>query len=184
LTNLIRCDTKFTIQHPGGKMVEIHELSESTQSYLEVILDLETTQKVARAKDIADSLGVQRGSVTGALKSLEGQGLIHYQPYSFITLTDTGKKIAEEIAHRHAVLKDFLLNVLQIDETTAEKTACRMEHVIDRKTVERLVCFIEYINTCPRAGKEWLESFVNFCRSDNQDGQKCKHCIDELKVMG
>jgi DtxR family Mn-dependent transcriptional regulator len=164
-------------------MVEIHELSESTQSYLEVILDLENTQKVARAKDIAASLSVQRGSVTGALKSLEGLGLIHYQPYSFITLTDSGRKIAEEIAHRHSVLKDFLLNVLQIDEATAENTACRMEHAIDRKTVERLVCFIEYINTCPRAGKVWLESFINFCKSDNQDSQKCRHCIDDLKAV-
>ena len=46
-------------------------LSESMEDYLEVILDLESTQKVARTKDIADKMGVQRGSVTGALKNLE-----------------------------------------------------------------------------------------------------------------
>jgi DtxR family transcriptional regulator, Mn-dependent transcriptional regulator len=115
-------------------MVDFADLTESSQGYLEVILDLETAQKVARAKDIADRLGVQRGSVTGALKSLEEKGLIHYQPYSFITLTEAGRKIAEEVAYRHRVLKDFLLNVLQIDEPTAEATACRMEHAIDPKT--------------------------------------------------
>ena len=163
-------------------MVELKELTESAQSYLEVIFDLEITQKVARAKDIAERLGVQRGSVSGALKSLEEKGLINYQPYSFITLTEIGREIAAEIVHRHAVLKDFLLNVLQIDEETADATACRMEHVIDKKTVERLVCFIEYINTCPRAGKEWLESFINFCKADEKSRQKCQSCIDELKV--
>ena len=52
-------------------MIALQDLSESVQSYLEVILDLEDTQKVARAKDIAERLGVKRGSVTGALKSLE-----------------------------------------------------------------------------------------------------------------
>ncbi len=114
-------------------MVDFADLTESSQSYLEVILELETAQKVARAKDIADRVGVQRGSVTGALKLLEEKGLIHYQPYSFITLTDAGRKIAEEVAYRHRVLKDFLFNVLQIDEPTAETTACRMEHAIDPK---------------------------------------------------
>lgn len=125
---------------------------------------------MARAKDIADRLKIQRGSVTAALKSLEEKGLIHYQPYSFITLTDSGKKVAEEIAHRHRVLKDFLLNVLQIDEPTAETTACRMEHVIDSTTVDRLVCFIEYIHACPRAGAYWLDSFIRLKATKGMHG--------------
>ncbi len=114
-------------------------LTESVENYLEVILNLENTQKVARVKDIADKLSLQRGSVSGALKNLEEKGLINYEPYSFITLTPRGKNIAEEITHRHAVLKDFLLNVLKIEPLIAETTACRMEHVIDKATVERLV---------------------------------------------
>jgi DtxR family Mn-dependent transcriptional regulator len=162
-------------------MVDFADLTESSQSYLEVILELETAQKVARAKDIADRVGVQRGSVTGALKLLEEKGLIHYQPYSFITLTDAGRKIAEEVAYRHRVLKDFLFNVLQIDEPTAETTACRMEHAIDPKTVERLVCFIEYIHSCPRAGKDWLASFMSFCRTDPNKRRACGDCIRDLK---
>ena len=161
--------------------METNELSESLQGYLEVIFELEELQKVARAKDIADRLQIQRGSVTGALKSLEEKGLINYQPYTFITLTETGKKVAEEIVHRHRVLKDFLFNVLQIDEPTAEATACRMEHVIDPKTVERLVCFIEYIHTCPRAGGEWLDSFVRFCKSDPKHPGECSMCIKGIK---
>jgi DtxR family transcriptional regulator, Mn-dependent transcriptional regulator len=161
--------------------MEINDLSESLQSYLEAIFELEGSQKVARAKDIADRLQIQRGSVTGALKSLEEKGLINYQPYSFITLTDSGKKVAEEIAHRHHVLKDFLLNVLQVDEQTAETTACRMEHVIDHQTIERLVCFIEYIHTCPRAGEEWLNSFIRFCKSDQSQKRECDVCLRELK---
>ena len=162
-------------------MLEIRELSESIQNYLEVILELENKNKVARAKDIADRLGIQRGSVSGALKMLEQKGFINYAPYSFITLTKEGKRIAREVAHRHAVLKDFLLNVLQIDNETAEETACRMEHVIDKKTVERLVCFIEYVNTCPRAGKKWLESFIDFCKTDEKSRKKCQHCSYELQ---
>lgn len=110
------------------------EFSESIENYLEVILDLEKTQRVARTKNIADRLGINRGSVTGALKNLSEKGLINYEPYSYITLTSEGKRIAEEITRRHGILKDFLLNILRINPTTADETACRMEHVIDKST--------------------------------------------------
>ena len=155
-------------------------LTESMENYLEAILNLEKTQKVARVKDIAEKLSLQRGSVSGALKSLEEKGLINYEPYSFITLTDTGKKIAKEITHRHAVLKDFLLNVLQIEPLIAETTACRMEHVIDKTTVDRLVCFIEYIHECPRTGDDWLEAFVRYCKSGKLIERPCQKCVEQV----
>jgi len=155
-------------------------LTESMENYLEAIFNLEITQKVARVKDIAKKLSLQRGSVSGALKSLEEKGLINYEPYSFITLTAAGKKIAQEIAHRHEVLKDFLLNVLQIEPLIAESTACRMEHVIDKTTLDRLVCFIEYIHKCPRAGDDWLAAFVRYCKANKQIERPCRTCIAQL----
>ncbi len=150
-------------------------LSESLEDYLEIILELEKTQKVARAKDIADKMGVQRGSVTSALKNLEEKDLINYEPYSFITLTRKGKNIAEDITLRHSVLKDFLVKVLQIDEESAESTACRMEHTVDKKTLERLLRFFEFIYDCPRTGENWIQSFIDYCASEKKD---CKKCIN------
>ena len=164
-------------------MTSKRNLSESMENYLEVILELEQSNKVARAKDIADRLGVQRGSVTGALKNLEEKGFINYAPYSFITLTNSGKKVAKEIAYRHAVLKDFLLNILQIDPETAEHTACSMEHAIDAQTLERLVCFIDYIHKCPRAGEDWVKSFVKYCSSDPRNQERCDQCIDTCVTL-
>jgi DtxR family Mn-dependent transcriptional regulator len=158
-------------------------LSESMEDYLEVILALEKKTKVARAKDIAEQLQVQRGSVTGALKNLGEKGLINYEPYSFITLTAKGKRIARDVTHRHHVLKDFLLNVLQIDPVIAEDNACRMEHAVDKKTIERLILFIEYIHVCPRAGGDWLKSFFNYCKKDVTERAECSQCIADLKSM-
>ncbi len=158
------------------------ELSESLEDYLEVILDLEQTMKVARAKDIAEKMGVQRGSVTSALKSLEEKGLINYAPYSFITLTARGKKIAREITHRHHVLKDFLVSILQIDESIADVTACRMEHTIDKKTLERLTHFFDFIHDCPRTGADWIQSFVRFCTQEKRNPVKCRQCIDDCSI--
>jgi DtxR family Mn-dependent transcriptional regulator len=71
-------------------------LSENLEDYLETILSLEKTNKVARVKDIAEKMGVLRGSVTGALKSLVEKGFINYEPYSYITLTKKGAAIARD----------------------------------------------------------------------------------------
>lgn len=158
-----------------------HEYTESVENYLEVILDLETTHKVARAKDIADQLGVNRGSVTGALKNLGEKGLVNYAPYSYVTLTPKGKRVATEINRRHRVLEDFLLNVLGIDADTAGDTACRMEHVIDKKTVDRLVCFIEYIRNCPRTGEDWVKAFVTYCKLDANVKPDCGPCLKTIQ---
>ena len=57
-------------------MAKNTKLSESLEDYLEVILALELTKKVARAKDIAENMGVKSGSVTSALKNLEEKGMI------------------------------------------------------------------------------------------------------------
>jgi DtxR family Mn-dependent transcriptional regulator len=156
-------------------------LSESLENYLEIILSLEQTHKVARAKDIAEGLNIQRGSVTGALKTLAEKGYINYEPYSYITLTPKGKKRATTIAHRHAAIKEFLVRVLKIDKATAESTACRMEHAIDEKTFERLVCFIEYIFTCPRVGEQWIQSFITYCQSGQPKESVCELCIEGIK---
>ncbi|MBW1893697.1 MAG: metal-dependent transcriptional regulator [Deltaproteobacteria bacterium] len=153
------------------------ELSESLEDYLEIILNLQNAHKVARSKDIAEKMGIKRGSVTGTLKNLAQKGLINYESYGFITLTPEGTKIAKEIKLRHEVIKDFLFRVLQIEDKKADATACRMEHAMDRPTVNMLVKFIDFIDNCPRAGADWMQAFNNFCSTEKPDRKKCKSCL-------
>lgn len=162
-------------------MKKIDSLSENLEDYLETILELERLNKVARAKDIADKLGVKRASVTGALKSLEEKGLINYEPYSFITLTEEGHKIAVRVTRNHGVLKKFFVDVLQIDEEISDETACRMEHAINEKSVRRLVAFIDSLQKCPRTGEDWLQSITNRCGQALPDKNTCLECIESCR---
>lgn len=142
------------------------ELSENLEDYLEVILDLEKTRKVARGKEIAQRLNIQPGSVTGALKTLDSKGLINWERYGYITLTEKGLSIAESITHRHSILKDFLVNVLQVDPIIADSTACRMEHAVDETTMDKLVRFIEYLGACPHGKTGCINEFIEYCSSN------------------
>jgi len=156
-------------------------LSESLEDYLEIIFDLEKTHKVARAKDIAERMGVQSAAVTGALKSLVEKELIHYAPYRFITLTEKGTRIAREITRRHDILKDFLFRVLQMDAEKSDAAACRMEHAMDAQTINKLLKFIEFIDNCPRTGSDWVQAFLNYCATDANKPDDCLSCLDACR---
>ena len=118
-----------------------------------------------------------RGSVTGVLKSLAEKGLIEYKPYSFVVLTRKGASIAKEITRRHTVIKDFLQCVLLLDPKRAEENACRMEHAMDKEAVDSLVKFIEYVYNCPRAGEDWIQSFVEYYAKKKHPHEKCEACL-------
>jgi len=130
-------------------MIKKEQLSENLEDYLETILALQTKKTVARSKDIAEKLDIKRGSVTGMLKKLADNKLINYKPYGYVTLTPEGKKIALEIEQRHIFLKDFFFRIVKIDEETADRTACRMEHAMDKLTFKKFRVFLKKIEACP-----------------------------------
>ena len=151
-------------------------LSASLEDYLEVIFHLEQSNRVARAKDIAGQMNVQRASVTGALKALAGRGRVNYSRYSFITLTETGRNIARDVIRRHDTLRDFFMTALQLSPEDAEANACRIEHSIDPVGIDRLVRFLEFIKICPRTGVDWLDAFARYCKRGSQTSD-CESCF-------
>lgn len=151
-------------------------LSASLEDYLEAIYNISLDKQAARAKDIAQRLGLKGSSVTGALHSLSEKGLVNYAPYDLITLTPEGKKVAVDIVRRHDTIKIFLTKVLHVDAAEAEKNACRLEHNISSTVLEKLINFMKFIAICPRVEDHWGEAFKVF----NETGQMqetCERCI-------
>ena len=135
-------------------------LSESLGDYLESIYHLAQERGVARAKDIAAQMGVRMASVTGALHALAERRLVNYDPYSLITLTPRGERVAKDLVRRHEMLARFFNAVLAIDAKTADRNACHIEHAIEPAVLERLVKFVEFIEHCPRASSCWRETLA------------------------
>lgn len=156
-------------------------LSDSLENYLEAILLLVREHAVARSKDIARRLKVSRSSVTGALQSLRDRGLANYEPYGYVTLTEQGESIARRVLRRHEALKDFFVRVLSIDGKEADEAACRMEHGISKEIVDRLLDFAGFIETCPRAGAEWVRRFAGECRDGPRSSGACEQCVAESR---
>lgn len=151
------------------------QLTESMENYLETILLLIQKGPVARAKDIAEQMKVNRSSVTGALQALSARGLINYEPYGFVTLTPEGADIAGKVLRRHEALQKFFVSILGVDGDEASEAACRMEHGVSKSIVDRLLRFASFVDRCPRMGAAWLRECGCGC-SGNGSACSCEQC--------
>ncbi|MCU0555532.1 MAG: metal-dependent transcriptional regulator, partial [Syntrophales bacterium] len=131
-------------------------LTASLEDYLETIFHIIAEKQVARPRDIARQLNVSYASVTGALRALADKGLIHYSPYDVVTLTAEGNTAAQDVVHRHEVLRNFFVQVLAVNERDADEAACKMEHSIPDIILERFIQFAKFVETCPSGGGKWL----------------------------
>lgn len=133
-------------------------LSPSLENYLEIIFLEEAKDGAARASSIADAAKVSRSTVTSTLKVLKSMGLVEYEPYSLIHLTEEGRAIGRDIAHRHIIFREFFLHVLQLEESQADAVACELEHVVPPHVIRRWGQFVLYLRHRD-FWKNWQEDY-------------------------
>ncbi len=147
------------------------------EDYVEAIFSLSEEKRYVRVKDIAKRLGVKMPTVTSMLKTLSKRGLINYEKYEYLELTDRGSGVGREINRRHHVLRSFLTDILKIDFGKADEEACKMEHAVSPSTLDSLIDFMEFIRICPRAGSNFLDYFHEY----RMHGQERDKCIERMK---
>ena len=109
------------------------KLPESAENYLEAILMLGYKGNPVRSVDIANKLGYSKPSISIAVKKLKASGYIIMGANGHITLTESGREIAQKIYDRHVLISDWLM-FLGVDRETAVQDACKMEHGISEKS--------------------------------------------------
>ena len=141
-------------------------LSNSLEEYLKTIYLLEISDQQVRVTDIAKKLNFSKPSVNRALKVLNENDLIKYEAYGDILLTPMGKKEAKQILKKYDVLKLFLTEVLEINESIAEQEAIRMKHAISKETIHRL--------------EQYVDKILNLGDLDcdyDEYSEKCRNCV-------
>ncbi|HIZ64634.1 MAG TPA: metal-dependent transcriptional regulator [Candidatus Blautia pullicola] len=113
------------------------KIQESAENYLETILIIGNRKPQVRSIDIANELEFSKPSVSVAMKNLRLNGYINMDHEGFITLTPSGKAIADKIYERHQLLSAWLVR-LGVDPKVAAEDACRMEHVISAESFEAI----------------------------------------------
>lgn len=106
----------------------------SGEDYLEAILVLQNKLGMVRSVDVARHMEVSKPSVSHAVTTLKAGGFLTMDEDYFLHLTDIGREVAEQIYEKHRFFTDRLIEA-GVDPETAERDACRIEHVISEKSV-------------------------------------------------
>ena len=110
---------------------------ESREDYLEKILQISQVKENVHAIDIAKEMNFSKPSVSVAMSKLKEEGLIEINKKGEISLTFSGRKIAEKTLEKHTILTK-MLEFLGVSEEVAAEDACRMEHDISDETWEAI----------------------------------------------
>lgn len=117
------------------------KLYESGENYLETILMLHMKGQSVRSIDVAREMEVSKPSVSRAVGILRDGGFLLVESDGDLTLTETGREVAERIYERHRVLTDWLIG-LGVSAETAAEDACKLEHHISEESFR---CLKEHI---------------------------------------
>ncbi|MBR4455452.1 MAG: metal-dependent transcriptional regulator [Solobacterium sp.] len=110
---------------------------ESAEDYLEAILMIQERKGIVHSIDIAEELGYSKASVSVAMKKLRENGFISMEKNGALRLLPSGREIAERIYERHKILTSFFVK-LGVDEDTAARDACKVEHDLSPATFDAL----------------------------------------------
>lgn len=125
-------------------------ITEAVENYLETILILSKAQPDVHAIDICSYLGYSRPTVSIILKKMRDDDLVNVNSDNHITLTDTGREIAERIYDRHNTLSAFFI-LLGVKKDQALDDACKIEHDLSDETY--LLLKKHYLEMSEKSGK-------------------------------
>ena len=112
-------------------------LQESGEMYLESIYVLTKKNPHVRSIDVVEYMGYSKPSVSRAVNLLKKGGFLLMDDDGMLTLTDSGKEVAEKIFERHTILTNYLVR-LGVPHEIATEDACKMEHVISDESFEAI----------------------------------------------
>jgi len=110
-------------------------MGESLEMYLETIYVLKSQREKIKAIDIVNYMNLSKPSVSAGLKKLEQNFLITRDLKQYISLTQKGEEVAKAMYEKCQTIIKFL-EIIGVDNTTAKKDACKIEHILSQTSLE------------------------------------------------
>ncbi|HWQ66158.1 MAG TPA: metal-dependent transcriptional regulator [Methanospirillum sp.] len=121
--------------------------SKRHEDLLEAIYEVSQGKGYAKSRDIAAALCITPATVTDGFKRLSDAGLVNYEPYGGVTLTEAGSSIARRTQDSHHIIRR-LLELSGVDPEIADTDACVMEHGLSPDSSTQLSRLVTFIETC------------------------------------
>lgn len=120
-------------------------LSFAEENYLKTIYHLsEGTGNPVSTNAIADTLNTRAASVTDMIKKLSNKGVITYQKYRGVRVSEEGQKAALQVIRKHRLWEVFLVQKLKFNWDEVHEVAEQLEHIKSPLLIKRLDEFLGY----------------------------------------
>lgn len=141
-------------------------ISKASEEYLKTMYILKNKNGNIRVTDIANKMNCTKPSVNKAIYNLKDNGLLNYESYGTIELTEEGENLAKKILEAYDIVYLFLKDVLNLEEEEAEKEADKIKMAITDNTINKLAKYVHEV-----LGLRNLN-----CNYDINE-EKCRSCI-------
>ncbi|WP_394525227.1 metal-dependent transcriptional regulator [Lacrimispora sp. JR3] len=128
---MTQADNFYTLK--GYSLLEQTKITSSMEDYLEMICRLHHERHPVRIKELAECLHVKPSSASKMTGNLKKQGLVAFEKYGTVSLTEEGMELGEYLLFRHNVLHRFFCYINQ--NTDELEQVEKVEHFIDPQTV-------------------------------------------------
>jgi DtxR family Mn-dependent transcriptional regulator len=116
--------------------------SAAVENYLKALfhaqLRLPRKSDLVPMGQLASALGVVPGTATTMVKGMADSGLVKYEPYAGVRLTQAGERVAAGVVRRHRMIELFLAQVIGIDATAVHDEAEHLEHAVSDRLLARI----------------------------------------------
>ena len=120
-------------------------ISKSLEEYLKTMYVLKKKNGNIRVTDIANIMNCTKPSVNKAIYNLKDNGLLNYESYGTIELTESGENLAKKILETYDIVYVFLKEVLNLDKETAVKEAESIKLAITDETINKLAKYVHKV---------------------------------------
>jgi DtxR family Mn-dependent transcriptional regulator len=117
-------------------------LTAPVEDYLKAIYTIGKGSGAAATNEIAQRLALAPASVSGMVRRLAEQGLLAYERYHGVRLTESGRKAALRTLRRHRVIEAYLARALGYPWDRVHAEAERLEHAASDELVDRMAVTI------------------------------------------
>ena len=123
-------------------------VTETIESYLESIYNMQDEGKKVIAARLAERLGVKPPTVSQTLQRLTRDGLIRIDGYE-IALTKKGREVAEATIRRHRLVERFMTDFLGIGWALAHAEAEKLQHAMSDLIEQKMAEALGHPTSCP-----------------------------------
>lgn len=126
-------------------------LSNSEENYLKTLLSISSVkgQNSIGTNELAIQLFLKPATVNSMLKKLRDKGLVDYERYGKISLTEKGRFEAGLVLRKHRLWETFLYEKLDFSWDELHEIAEQLEHIKSMKLIDKLDAFLGYPNFDP-----------------------------------